>query len=179
MEYLYLAYVFFKIGLFGFGGGYAMISLIQDEVVNNHHWMNAQTFADVLAISQMTPGPISINTATYVGFNVGGLLGAIISTFCLCLPSILMMYFVIRFLFKKKGNPTIKRLIDDLKPAIAGLILSAALIMMTKENFSDAGIEECNISVIICIATFICTFFLKINPMILISAAGLIGFFVF
>ncbi len=179
MDYLYLAYVFFKIGIFGFGGGYAMISLIQDEVVNNFHWMNSQTFADVLAISQMTPGPISINTATYVGFNVGGVLGATIATISLCLPSIIMMYFVIRFLFKRKGNPTIQAILNDLKPVIAGLILSAALIMMTKENFSDAGLGEGNISVILCVATFVATFFLKINPMILISTAGLIGFFVF
>lgn len=179
MNFIYLAYVFFKIGLFGFGGGYAMISLIQDEVVNKFQWMNSQTFADVLAISQMTPGPISINTATYVGYNVGGLLGAAIATISLCLPSIIMMYFVIRFLFKTKGNATINSLLAGLKPVIAGLILSAALIMMTRENFSDAGWGENNISVIICVATFVATFFFKINPMMLISLAGVVGFFLF
>ncbi|MCQ2218166.1 MAG: chromate transporter [Paludibacteraceae bacterium] len=179
MELIYLAFVFFKIGVFGFGGGYAMISLIQDEVVNNHQWMNSQTFADVLAISQMTPGPISINTATYVGYNVGGLVGATIATIALCLPSIIMMYFVIRFLFKTKGNPTINSILASLKPAIAGLILSAALIMMTRENFCDAGIGENNISIIICAVTFIATFFFKINPMMLISIAGMVGFFLY
>lgn len=179
MNFIYLAYVFFKIGLFGFGGGYAMISLIQDEVVNKFAWMNAQEFADMLAISQMTPGPISINTATYVGFSVGGFWGAAIATVALCLPSIAMMFFVIRFLFKSKDNPTIASLLKDLKPVIAGLILSAALIMMTKENFSDAGFGENNISIAICAATFAATFFFKTNPMILIALAGAIGFFLY
>lgn len=179
MEYLYLAWVFFKIGLFGFGGGYAMISLIQDEVVNNYHWMNSQAFADMLALSQMTPGPISINTATYVGYNVGGFLGATIATLFLCFPSIVMMYFVIRFLFKMKDNPTIASILASLKPAIAGLILSAALIMMSKENFSDAGLGNNNFTIIICAATFVATYFFKINPMILISLAGLVGFAIF
>ncbi|MCQ2194040.1 MAG: chromate transporter, partial [Paludibacteraceae bacterium] len=127
----------------------------------------------------MTPGPISINTATYVGYNVGGFLGATIATFFLCFPSIVMMYFVIRFLFKMKDNPTIASILASLKPAIAGLILSAALIMMSKENFSDAGLGNNNFTIIICAATFVATYFFKINPMILISLAGLVGFAIF
>jgi len=179
MELIYLTYVFFKIGLFGFGGGYAMISLIQHEVVDNYGWMTTQSFADILAISQMTPGPISINTATYVGYNVAGIPGAVIATLSLCLPAILMMYFVIRFLFKNKDNQYIMFLFSGLKPAVAGLILAAALLLMNKENFSDAGWSKHNMSVVICAATFVASFFWKANPMLLIAIAGFAGFLLF
>ena len=179
MDLIYLSYVFFKIGLFGFGGGYGMISLIQHEVVDNYGWMTSQSFADILAISQMTPGPISINTATYVGYTVAGLSGSIIATLALCLPSILMMFFVIRFLFKHKDNKYIAYIFSGLKPAVAGLILAAALLLMNKENFSDVGLDNKNISIIICASTFMASLFWKVNPMILIAVSGVAGFLLF
>ena len=104
MEFLQLLYVFFKIGLLGFGGGYAMLSLIQFEVVDHFGWMTITQFSDMLAISQMTPGPVSINTATYVGYEVAGIPGAVMATISLCLPSVLMMYFVIRFMINNNGK---------------------------------------------------------------------------
>ena len=85
--YLKLFWSFFKIGLFGFGGGYGMISMIQFDVVDKNGWMTNSEFADILALSQMTPGPISINCATYIGYNQGGIIGAIFTTFALCLRS--------------------------------------------------------------------------------------------
>jgi len=156
-----------------------MISLIQHEVVDNYGWMTSQSFADILAISQMTPGPISINTATYVGYTVAGLSGSIIATLALCLPSILMMFFVIRFLFKHKDNKYIAYIFSGLKPAVAGLILAAALLLMNKENFSDVGLDNKNISIIICAATFMASFFWKVNAMILIAVSGVAGFLLF
>ena len=101
--YLNLFYSFFKIGLFGFGGGYAMISLIQGEVVNRHHWLTSGQFTDIVAISQMTPGPIGINSATYVGYtsvvNAGyghawGVLGSATATFAVVLPSFVLMLLI-------------------------------------------------------------------------------------
>lgn len=175
MVYLNLLFVFFKIGLLGFGGGYAMISLIQFEVVDSFHWLTLQEFADILAISQMTPGPISINTATYVGYEVGGIVGSVVATIALCLPSVILMVLVMMFLFKNKENYWVQLLLKGLKPIMGGLILAAALLLMNKENFVDAGLGENNISIIICVITFIALYFFKVNPMILISLAGICG----
>ena len=92
MIYLQLFFTFFVIGLFTFGGGYAMLSLIQNEVVVNHAWITAQEFTDMVAISQMTPGPIGINSATYVGYAVSGnIFGSLTATFAVCLPSFLII----------------------------------------------------------------------------------------
>ena len=98
MIYWELLYVYLKIGLFGFGGGYAMLSLIQFEVVDKHHWLSSQQFTDIVAISQMTPGPIGINSATYIGYTVtGNVWGAVLATFAVCLPSFLLVLLISYF----------------------------------------------------------------------------------
>lgn len=175
MAFLQLFYVFFKIGLVGFGGGYAMLSLIQFEVVDHFGWMTVTQFSDMLAISQMTPGPVSINTATYVGYEVAGLPGAVVSTFALCLPSILMMYFVMRFMLKNKENRYMQYILSGLRPVLGGLILAAALLLVNRESFVDFGWGERNISVIIFVATFVALYFYKVNAMWLILIAGAVG----
>ena len=104
---------YLKIGFFGFGGGYAMLSLIQNEVVVQHGWMTNAQFADIVAVSQITPGPIAINSATYVGYTVGlqtghtwcGILGSVIATLAVCSPSLTLMMLVARFFLKLKGQP--------------------------------------------------------------------------
>ena len=106
MIYLQLFWVFFKIGLFGFGGGYSMVSMIRMEVVDDYQWMSGGEYADLLALSQMTPGPISINTATFVGYTQGGILGSVIATFSLCLPSIVLMAMVVSLFLSIKNRPT-------------------------------------------------------------------------
>ncbi|MBE6346315.1 MAG: chromate transporter [Lentimicrobiaceae bacterium] len=175
MIYLQLFWVYLKIGLLGFGGGYAMLSMIQFEVVEKHAWMTMSEFADVVALSQMTPGPISINCATYVGYQVGGIFGSLLASFSIVLPSLILLYFVLRYLFKHKDNFIIKTTLRDLKPFIAGLIFAAAMLMMNKTTFSDFGIGENNISVIICAVTFVAIFFFKVNPMIMIAISGVAG----
>ena len=132
-------------------------------------------FADVVALSQMTPGPISINCATYVGYQVGGIFGSLLASFSIVLPSLILLYFVLRYLFKHKDNFIIKTTLRDLKPFIAGLIFAAAMLMMNKTTFSDFGIGENNISVIICAVTFVAIFFFKVNPMIMIAISGVAG----
>lgn len=169
--YLKLFWSFFKIGLFGFGGGYGMISMIQFDVVDKNEWMTNSEFADILALSQMTPGPISINCATYIGYNQGGVIGAIFTTFALCLPTVLLMVAVITWLFKNEENHYVKALLASLNPIVVGLIFSAGVLMMNKENF--IGFE----SVIICAIVFIATFFFKVNPIYLIIMSGIFGYF--
>ncbi len=175
MIYLQLFWVYLKIGLLGFGGGYAMLSMIQFEVVEKHAWMTMSEFADVVALSQMTPGPISINCATYVGYQVGGIFGSLLASFSIVLPSLILLYFVLKFLFKHKDDFIIKTTLRDLKPFIAGLIFAAAMLMMNKTTFSDFGIGENNVSVIICAVTFVAIFFFKVNPMIMIALSGVAG----
>ena len=175
MIYLQLFWVYLKIGLLGFGGGYAMLSMIQFEVVEKHAWMTMSEFADVVALSQMTPGPISINCATYVGYQVGGIFGSLLASFSIVLPSLILLYFVLKFLFKHKDNFIIKTTLRDLKPFIAGLIFAAAMLMMNKTTFSDFGIGRNNVSVIICAVTFVAIFFFKVNPMIMIALSGVAG----
>ena len=169
--FLKLFWSFFKIGLFGFGGGYGMISMIQFDVVDKNGWMTNSEFADILALSQMTPGPISINCATYIGYNQGGIIGAIFTTFALCLPTILLMAIVITWLFKNKENHYVKVLLSSLNPIVVGLIFSAGVLMMNKENF--VGFE----SVIVCAIVFVATFFFKVNPIYLIIMSGIFGYF--
>lgn len=152
-----------------------MLSMIQFEVVEKHAWMTMSEFADVVALSQMTPGPISINCATYVGYQVGGIFGSLLASFSIVLPSLILLYFVLRYLFKHKDNFIIKTTLRDLKPFIAGLIFAAAMLMMNKTTFSDFGIGENNISVIICAVTFVAIFFFKVNPMIMIALSGVAG----
>ena len=178
MIYLQLFWAYLKIGIFGFGGGYAMLSMIQFEIVDHYGWMTVEEFADMVALSQMTPGPVSINIATYIGYTVGGILGSLIATAAIVLPSLLMLYLVLKFLFKHKENYIVKTTLASMKPVIAGLIFVAALIMMNPVSFADAGLHGSNISVIICAVTFCCVFWTKINPILLIIASGLVGYFV-
>ena len=179
MIYLQLLWVFIIIGVLGFGGGYAMLSLIQHEVVDNYAWMTTTEFADMVAISQMTPGPISINMATYVGYTAGGFFGSLLASFALCLPSIVMVYFIIRLFMNKNGNRLMSNLLKGLKPAIAGLIFAAGLSMMNAQNFVQIGKGENNISIVICVLAFVASYFFKTNPILLIVLSGVVGYFVY
>ena len=128
MVFLQLFYTFFKIGLFGFGGGYAMLSMIQGEVVTRYGWLTAQEFTDIVAISQMTPGPIGINSATYVGYTTiadcygtnYGILGSIIATFAVVLPSFLLMLTISKFFLKYQKHPSVEAVFSGLRPAVVG-----------------------------------------------------------
>lgn len=179
MIYLQLLWTFIKIGILGFGGGYAMLSMIMQEVVEENAWMTSAEFADMVAISQMTPGPVSINIATYVGYEVAGYWGAALSTVALCLPSMLLVILVAHFLFNKKYKSITDNALKILKPAIAGLILSAGIAMMNANNFTDVGLHNYNISIVICVLSFVASYFFKANPIILIVAAGVAGYVVY
>ena len=179
MLYLQLFYTFFKIGLFGFGGGYAMLSLIQGEVVTRYGWLTPQEFTDIVAVSQMTPGPIGINSATYIGYvATGSVLGAIVATFTVVLPPFILVLYASHFIARHQESAIIKGSFMGLRPVVVGLIASAALLLMNKENFGDTSIDVIK-SVAICLASLGTVYFTKIHPILVIVVAGIIGYFIF
>jgi chromate transporter len=170
MIYLQLFWTYCKIGLFGFGGGYAMLPLIQHEVVENHAWLSAKEFTDIVAISQMTPGPIGINSATYIGYvTTGNVWGSIIATLAVCLPSFILILLIAKAYQRFNSNRWVNYAFLGLRPVIVGLIASAALLLMDKENFPDYK------SIIIFAVAFILTKYLNIHPILMIILAGISG----
>lgn len=178
MIYLELFTTFFVIGMFTIGGGYAMLSLIQNEVVNVHAWIDDTTFTDIVAISQMTPGPIGINSATYIGYdvlaNTGAsefmcTLGSFTATFAVVLPSFLIVLAICKVYDKFRNHYLFKGLMTGLKPAVIGLIGTAALGLATPENFIDWK------SYLLCLLAFIALFFKKIGPFSAIGLGALAG----
>ena len=178
MLYLQLFYTFFKMGLFGFGGGYAMLSMIQGEVVTRYGWLTSQEFTDIVAISQMTPGPIGINSATYVGFTAtGSVWGSIIATLAVVLPSFILMLAISKFFLKYQKHPVVEAVFSGLRPAVVGLLASAALVLMNAENFSSPKEDMYSfiISCLIFLVAFVGTRKYKINPILMIVACGIAG----
>ena len=178
MIYLQLFYTFFKIGLFGFGGGYAMLSMIQGEVVTRYNWVSTQEFTDIVAISQSTPGPIGINAATYVGFTAtGSIWGSVIATFAVVLPSFILMLAISKFFLKYQKHPAVEAVFSGLRPAVVGLLASAALVLMNVENFGSPTDDTYTfvISIIIFLVAFIGTKKYHANPILMIIACGIAG----
>lgn len=190
MIFLYLFLTFFQIGLFGFGGGYGMLSLIQSEVVHHWHWMTTSEFTDIVAISQVTPGPIGINSATYCGYtavhNAGysegmAIVGSGVATFALVLPSLILMILIARLFMKYMHTQAVQSIFAGLRPAVVGLLAAATLLLCTRENFSTPSENPWQfwISVFLFIATFIGTKGFKINPIKMIAIAGFAGLVLF
>ena len=173
--YIELFYTFFKIGLFGFGGGYAMLSLVQYEVVEAHQWLTAGEFTDIVAISQITPGPIAINSATYIGYQAtgGSVLGSVIATLAVCLPSVIVMALICRFFLLFKNNKYVVAALSGMNPAAIGLIAAAAILLMNNQNFEDY------FSIIIFIVTFALSYFFKWGVIRTIILAALAGYVVY
>ena len=178
MIWLQLFYVYLKIGIFGFGGGYAMLSLIQAAVVDRYGWISSQEFTDIVAISQMTPGPIGINSATYIGYtaihNAGyspamAVFGSCLTTFAVCLPSFLLVLAISYAFAKIRNIKFVAAAVYGLRPATVCLIAAAALLLMNSENFIDYK------SFLIFGAAFILTWKFKINPILMIILAGIAG----
>lgn len=186
MIYLELFYTFLKIGLFGFGGGYGMLSLIQGEVVTRHSWMSVQEFTDIVAVSQMTPGPIGINSATFVGYtaviNDGGstsfaILGSLVASFAVMLPSFILMLIISRWFMKYSHNKLVEELFAVLRPAVVGLIASAALLLMNSENFGSLidNPVQFGVSVALFLFAFVALRLLRWSPILILVICGAIG----
>jgi chromate transporter len=169
MIYIQLFISFFKIGLFGFGGGYAILPLIQHEMLVNE-WLTEAEFTDIIAISQVTPGAIGINNAIFVGYTVtGNVWGALVALFAISLPSFIIMLTLCRFVLAVQGNKYVNFALVGMRPAVVGLIAAAALLLTNAQNFIDYK------SVLIFGAIFFLAFKFKLHPILLIVLAGIAG----
>ncbi|TDX52364.1 chromate transporter [Orenia marismortui] len=167
MVLINLFFIFFKIGLFTFGGGYAMLPLIQEEMIA-HGWLNIDQFVDIVAVSQMTPGAIAINTATFVGYKVGGIIGALCSTFGVISPSLFIITIVATAMNKFKDYPLVEGAWQGIRPAVVGLIM-AAVISIAQEVILDIN------GVVIGVVALILLVKLKLHPIAVIIISALLG----
>lgn len=197
MIYWQLLLVYLKVGLFGFGGGYAMLSLIQDEIVTKHAWLTEQQFTDIIAVSQVTPGPIGINSATYVGYSVtGSVWGSILATVAVCIPSFIMVIAIALAFTKVRHNRWVDAAFTGIRPASVGLIAAAALMLSLRAGFIgnwiaaepgafsiDQVVVTDNFPDYKSLLIFAFTFFAMIkkwiHPILLIGVTGVLGFILF
>ena len=187
-----LAWTFFLIGAFTIGGGYAMLSLIQNQVVVEHPWISEATFTDIVAVSQMTPGPVGINSATYVGYdvlynatgsNLLGICGSLTATLALMIPSFIIMLLIVKFYLKFRSSKLYAGTMDWLKPCVVGLIGAAAIILVLKttwtgytptvqvvtDNFPDWK------SWVLLGGAFAASYWGKVNPIYVILSGAVLG----
>ncbi|WP_455524056.1 chromate transporter [Porphyromonas endodontalis] len=191
--YLQLFWTYTKIGLFGFGGGYAMLSLVQDEVVVKQGWITEQQFTDIVALSQVTPGPIGINSATYIGYTAtGSILGAIVATLAVSLPSFILVMLISIAFSCFRQNRWVEAAFVGIRPASVGLIASAALLLsihaegvwqwinhgngeaiIVRDNFPDLR------SLLLFAVTFVAALRRWVHPILLILLAGGAGWLLY
>ncbi|MDE6448099.1 MAG: chromate transporter [Muribaculaceae bacterium] len=197
--YIKLIWAYLKIGIFGFGGGYAMLSLVEHAVVDPG-WITETMFTDIVAISQMTPGPIGINSATYIGYvapgevnpalasPLWGILGSLAATLAVVLPSFFLVIYSSHFIRRHRESGAIKAIFSGLRPVVVGLIASAAILLMNAANFNPNGIRwQLITNIIICVAAF-CLVYFKIpwrgkrrslHPILVIVMAGVAGYLIY
>lgn len=183
MIYLQLFWSFFQIGLFSIGGGYAAMPLIQKQIVDLNHWLTMNEFVDVITISQMTPGPIAINSSTFVGIRIGGIWGAIVATTGCIAPSCIIVLTLAYFYFKYKNMWVIQGVLNGLRPAVVSLIGSAALSILLLTLFNGSAETWFNISfskldvsmTILSVIAFVILTKFKTDPIFIMLGSGVIG----
>ena len=171
---------FIQIGLFSIGGGYAAMPLIQAQVVEQYGWLSMNEFIDLITIAEMTPGPIAVNSATFVGIRIAGIGGAVVATFGCILPSLFIVSFLSYIYTKYKNLSTLQSVLASLRPAVVALIASAGLTILLKVMFGESAMTWGNLNIVgLCL--FAAAFFVlrkfKLNPilvMVLCGAAGLL-----
>lgn len=197
--YLQLIWAYIKIGIFGFGGGYAMLSLVEKSVVSPG-WISETMFTDIVAISQMTPGPIGINSATYIGYVapgtvdphyqtvLWGILGSVVATLAVVLPSFFLVMYASHFIRRHNESGVIKAIFAGLRPVVVGLIASAAIMLMNAANFNPNGEGwQLAVNIVISVIAFCLVFFaipfkgrkIKLHPILVIICAGLAGYLIY
>ena len=191
MIFLELFYTFLLIGAFTFGGGYSMIALIQNEVVVHHGWLSAAEFTDLLAVSQMTPGPVGINTATYAGYtavlNAGypqwaAVGGSLIASIAVIIIPVALMFLVGSWLLRHKDHPHVATVMRVLRLAVVGLIAAAAIQLLSSEvgsMRSETSALRPLTSAVIFAAVFLLAYFRKVSPIVLILASGILGLVIY
>lgn len=186
LEYIKLFFIFFKVGLFTVGGGLAAIPLLQDEIMNRG-WLTVTQFADMIAVSESTPGPIGVNVATYVGYSQLGILGSVVATLGLVTPSVIIIILISKFVLHFREHKIVDGIFLGLRPAVTGLILAAAysiaiITLVDVDIFQSSGnlIDLFNWQAIVMFIVFMfATNKLKHHPIFYIIIAGVVGIFVF
>ena len=184
MIYLELLWSFMQIGLFSIGGGYAAMPVIQSQVVDLHHWLTLEEFADVITIAEMTPGPIAINSATFVGIQVAGIPGAIVSTLGCVIPSCIIVLTLAFFYYKYKNLRMVQGVLEGLRPAIVALIASAGLSILIVSVFGNNGISWAIHQINwVSVALFGAALFVlrkwKPSPIVVMLGCGVVGMLVY
>lgn len=172
MLILNLFATFFRIGMFSFGGGYAMLPLISREIVDHWHWLTPEQFIDVVAVSGVTPGPIAINAATFVGKKVAGVAGSAAATLGVVAPSFIIML-ILAYLMKRYAKlPVIQNMFKGIRPVVVALIASAALFMI---NSSVTMVSQA----VIALAALVLALKTKIHPITVLVVAGVVGVLIY
>ena len=167
-----LLWAFFKIGLFSFGGGYAMVPLIEREVVYAHQWLSMSQFIDLIAISEMTPGPIAINSATFVGYRVGGVLGSILATLGVVLPSYVVVTVLAGLFLRYRHVETVEHVLRGIRPVVISLVIVAALVVL------PASIVDWR-TALIAVGGLLALRLTHVNPLLVLLAGGVVGVLLF
>ncbi len=172
MAFIKIFIIFFKIGLFTFGGGYAMLPLIEREIIETRHWITEDDFVDILAVAEMTPGPIAVNSATFVGYRIGGLGGAVAGTFGVVLPSFIIILLIVTSLYQYRYHPKVAQAFKGIRPVVIALIIFAAFKLGVKQhwNVASAGIA---------VVAFLMLMLFNIHPFIVIMLGAIAGVFLF
>ncbi|MCK8825767.1 chromate transporter [Fuchsiella alkaliacetigena] len=171
MLLIQLFFTFMKIGVFTFGSGYAMLALAEVEVVNNHHWLTAEQFADAVALAEVTPGPIMVNMATFVGTKVSGVPGALMATLGLIIPPIIALIIIAKLYIDFKDSSVLDKVFAGLRPAVIGLIITVVL-KLGRTTFLEMK------SVLITVVTVV-GIFLGIHPILMVVTSGILGLLIF
>lgn len=178
MIYLELFWGFLKIGLFSFGGGYAAMPLIQEQVVSMHNWLSMAEFTDLITISQMTPGPIAINSATFVGIKIAGIPGALVSTAGCILPSCIIVLMIAKLYMKYRGMHMLQGILNSLRPAVVAMIASAGISVLitalwgSAELISLAGTNRILAAIFVLCVVLLRKF--RMNPILVMVLAGVV-----
>ena len=180
MNYLKLFCSFFQIGLFSIGGGYAAMPLIQSQVVDLHGWLSMTQFADIMTIAEMTPGPIAINSATFVGIQVGGLPGALIATIGCVFPSCVIVLTLAYFYYRFRGLNVVQGVLAGLRPAVIAMIASAGISLLIMALYGQRTIPVNAAAIdIVALVIFAIGFFIlrkwKPNPLWVMAGSGVAG----
>ncbi len=167
-----LFFAFLKIGTFAFGGGYTVLALISDIIVNQNAWVTESAFIDIVALSQMTPGPIAVNSATLIGSSTAGFYGAVVSTVGVVLPAVIIVSTLNHIIVKNKESKIVKNLLSSLRPASIGLIFAAAFMLFSR------NVTDIKPLVFVVVSAFV-SYKYRLNPIAIIAASAVIGVFVF
>ena len=183
MIYWELLWSFIQIGLFSIGGGYASMPLIQAQVVDKYHWLTLTEFADIITISQMTPGPVAINSATFVGMRIGGIGGALVATLGCILPSCAIVLTLSWIYFKYRSVSVVQGILAGLRPTIVALIASAGVTILLMSFFSGATerlshLPFSQLDWVAIVLFALCLILLrktKVSPLLIMAGAGVVG----